>query len=87
MEWIYQSETLKPYQCLKRELNVRAINPQGPRILSIIHTRLRHQCSSLNADLMKINVVNDPRCNCNFPFEDVIHYFLNVHCTKMQEQT
>jgi hypothetical protein len=27
---------------------------EGPRKLSILHTRLRHQCSSLNADLSSI---------------------------------
>ena len=47
-----------------------------PRKLSILHTRLGHQCSSLNADLSKIHVINNFKCNCGASFEDVMHYFL-----------
>ena len=32
---------------------------EDPRKLSILHTRLRHQCSSLNADLSKIHIINN----------------------------
>jgi hypothetical protein len=49
---------------------------EGPRKLSILHTRLRHQCSSLNADLSKIHIINNFKCNCSATFEDAIHYFL-----------
>ena len=49
---------------------------EGPRKLSILHTRLRHQCSSLNADLSKIHIINNFKCNCGASFEDAIHYFL-----------
>ena len=50
----------------------------GSRKCNIIHTILRHQCSSLGADLFRIraNIVNDPRCPCGCPLEDVIHYLL-----------
>ena len=41
-----------------------------------MHTRLRHQCSSLKADLTKIHVVDDPKCSCSSPIEDAIHYLL-----------
>jgi hypothetical protein len=37
---------------------------EDPRKLSILHTRLRHQCSSLNADLSKIHIINNFKCNC-----------------------
>ena len=47
-----------------------------PKKLSILHTRLRHQCSSLNADLSKIHIINNLKCNCGASFEDAIHYFL-----------
>jgi hypothetical protein len=43
---------------------------------NIIHTRLRHQCSSLEADLFRTNIINDPSCPCGCPLEDVIHYLL-----------
>jgi hypothetical protein len=39
---------------------------------NIIHTRLRHQCSSLGADLFRANIINDLSC----PLEDAIHYLL-----------
>jgi hypothetical protein len=32
---------------------------EGSRKLSILHARLRHQCSSLNSDLYRINITND----------------------------
>jgi hypothetical protein len=32
---------------------------EGPRKLNILHTRRRHQCSSLNADLSKIHIINN----------------------------
>ena len=33
---------------------------EGSRTFYILHSRLRHQCSSLKADLTKIHVVDDP---------------------------
>ena len=36
----------------------------GCRILNIIHTRLRHRSSSLNADLFHVHLANDPGCIC-----------------------
>jgi hypothetical protein len=35
-----------------------------------------YQCSSLNADLSKIHIINNVKCNCGASFEDAIHYFL-----------
>jgi len=46
----------------------------GGRKCNIIHTRLRHQCSSLGADLFRANITNDPSCPFGFPLEDAIHY-------------
>ena len=48
----------------------------GSRKCNIIHTRLRHQCSSLEADLFRTNIINDPSCPCGCPLEDVIRYLL-----------
>ena len=48
---------------------------EGPRKLNILHTRLRYQCSSLNADLKRINVINDSKCTCGSPYEDAYHFF------------
>ena len=49
---------------------------EGPRKLNILHTRLRHQCSSPNADLSRIHIINNYKCNCGASFEDAIYYFL-----------
>jgi hypothetical protein len=48
----------------------------GSRKCNIIHTRLRHRCSSLGADLFGTNIINDPSCPCGYPLEDDIHYLL-----------
>jgi hypothetical protein len=43
-----------------------------------MHTRLRHQCSSLGADLFKANIIIDPSCPCRCPLEDAMHYLLQL---------
>ena len=48
----------------------------GSRKCNIIHTRLRHQCSSLGEDLFRANIVSDPSCAWGCPLEDAIHYLL-----------
>ena len=48
----------------------------GSRKCNIIHTRLRHQCSSLGADLFRANIISDPSCACGCLLEDAIHYLL-----------
>ena len=49
---------------------------EGSRKLSILHARLQHQCRSLNSDLYRINITNDPKCQCGAPFEDSTHYLM-----------
>ena len=49
---------------------------EGSRKLNILHTRLRHQCSSLKADLSRIQVINNYKCNCDASFKDAMHCFL-----------
>jgi hypothetical protein len=49
----------------------------GCKILNIIHTRLRYRSSSLNADLFRVHLANDPGCCiCGCAFEDTIHFIL-----------
>ena len=50
----------------------------GCRILNIIHTRLRHRSSSLNADLFRVHLANDPGCICGCAFEDAIHFIIRM---------
>jgi predicted Zn-ribbon and HTH transcriptional regulator len=53
-----------------------AIHNIGDRKTNIIHTKLRHRCSGLNADLYRVNLKNDPCCACGHLFEDAIHFSL-----------
>jgi hypothetical protein len=67
--------------CLKSRIKENTSKPpkyysEGSRKLNILHARLRHECSSLNADLFRINITNDPKCECGAPFEDSIHYLM-----------
>ena len=48
----------------------------GCRVLNVLHTRLRHRSSNLNADLFRVNLINDPGCVCGWVLEDAIHFFL-----------
>ena len=44
-----------------------------------MHTRIRHRCSSLKADLFRCNIVNDPACACGWVVEDAIHFLLECN--------
>ena len=46
------------------------------RLGQILHARLRMQCSTLNADLYRKNIVNSPSCQCG-GFENAQHLFLS----------
>ena len=41
---------------------------EGNWHLNIIHTRSRHQCSSLKADLFRVNIVSNTTCDCGHQF-------------------
>ncbi|OWF47171.1 RNA-directed DNA polymerase from transposon BS [Mizuhopecten yessoensis] len=47
----------------------------GDRKLNVIHTKLRHRCSSLNYDLFRVNLVETPSCICGHICENVYHFF------------
>ena len=59
----------------------------GMRKINIIHTRLRNTCSSLNADLHRVNIINDPSCSCGHPVEDAIHFFLECENHTIHRRT
>ena len=48
----------------------------GCRVLNVLHTRLRHRSSNLNADHFRVNLINDSGCVCGWVIEDAIHFFL-----------
>ena len=72
---------IQSFQCFKKCLSANTFHVPcyyliGNRKNNIIHTRLRHRCSSLGADLFRVNLKNDPSCPCGWPLEDAIHYFI-----------
>ena len=46
----------------------------GTRMVQILHTRIRLECSSLNAHLYRKNIVPEPTCQCG-GFESSYHFF------------
>ena len=62
--------SLSPQTCPQKYYN------NGQRQLNIIHARLRRECSSLNADLYKINLSDTYLCRCGSGVENAKHYFL-----------
>ena len=46
-------------------------------MFNVIHTRLRHRSSNLNADHFMVNLINDPGCVCGWVAVDAIHFFLD----------
>ena len=56
----------------------------GERRHNFILTRIRHRCSSLKADLFRVNIINNPSCSCGAPFESAEHYFFE--CELYNEQ-
>ena len=46
---------------------------------NILLTRLRNGCSSLNADLYRVNLTISPTCQCGHAHEDVFHYFFQCN--------
>jgi hypothetical protein len=80
---MFQNDILVPYivSDYKQTLRANLFKDSnyyllGSRKCNIIHTRLRHQCSSLGADLSRANITNNRKCLCGCPSEDVIHYLL-----------
>ena len=55
----------------------------GVRYLNIIQTRIRHNCSALKADLYRVNICDNPYCECGMN-EDAFHYFFI--CEKYENQ-
>ena len=47
----------------------------GDRYFTVLHARIRNNCSSLNNDLYVNHLRADPLCNCLNENEDANHYF------------
>ena len=67
--------------CFRSRIRKRAVRSteccgEGSRKLGMLHARLQHQCSSLNSDLYRINITDDPGYQSGAPCEDPIHYLM-----------
>ena len=60
------------------KLNIAHVPPffsMGNRYMSVLHARLRNNCSGLNSDLFRNHISNNPLCDlCNVA-EDAYHFF------------
>lgn len=57
----------------------------GERTLSILHGRLRNQCSNLHNDLFRNHLRDNPYCTCGLNIENAEHYFFKcVHYTNQR---
>ena len=56
----------------------------GNRKSSIIHARLRNNCSDLNSDLFQNHLTTSPVCSCGMEIENASHYFFK--CSKYHIQ-
>ena len=45
---------------------------------------MRHNCSSLNADLYRVNIIASPNCTCGPFIETAEHYFFECSFYTMQ---
>ena len=59
----------------------------GDRKSNILLTKLRNSCSSLNADLFRVNLTDSPSCRCGHHNEDVFHYLFHCPLYNDQRQT
>ena len=64
---------------LKSKIKLKTISPNswyylGDRKLSILHSRLRMKCSSLNVDLFNMRIIDCLKCQCGHDSESTLHY-------------
>lgn len=80
---IKQSETFTTLQLqLKQHLfgtGVPEYFLKGNRFLSVMHARIRNECSNLNGDLFKNYLRISKACSCGYEIEDADHYFFNCN--------
>ena len=48
---------------------------KGQRRFSVLHARIRNNCSDFNNDLFQNHLTNDPSCSCGNDNENALHYF------------
>ena len=78
------SNTLHSFKYqMKKSFAINSKEPSyyasGNRRLSVLHARIRNNCSNLNLDLFNNFLRPDPTCSCQVEPENAEHYFLRCH--------
>ena len=60
----------------KQPFRIHQFPSTKDRLYDIILTRIRHNCSNLNADLFLVNISANSNCRCGAVKENAHHYFL-----------
>ena len=60
-------------------LNVPKYYLAGDRKLSILHTRIKKNCSDLKFDLFSNGLSAHATCSCGYPIEDAEHYLFRCN--------
>ena len=60
----------------KNKMKTNRLFYYGDRKLSVLHARLRLNCSSLNCHLAKIGVKDSQMCPCGAPVENTFHFLM-----------
>ena len=56
----------------------------GGRYLSVMHARIRNNCSNLSHDLFNNHLIQNPLCSCNLEIENAEHFFFR--CPKYSNE-
>ena len=84
-DWNSLPTELKTCQSLSSFKRLLKRNNESPYILyatentrksGIIHSRLHNRCSMLNSELFRVNLRDDPSCQCGAPHENSKHFLL-----------
>ena len=68
--------------------SVPSIYSVGNRYLSVLHARIRNNCSDLNQDLFRNHLRDNPLCTCNsVDSENSEHYFFSCMLYNNQRAT
>ena len=85
------SQNINQFKCVIKSKNGNYRVPKhfliGYRKRNILLTRLRNGCSSLNADLYRVNLTISPTCQCGHAYEDVFHFFFQCNIYTNQRRT
>ena len=79
--------TFKKHIILKFNIaHAPPFSSMGNRYMSVVHARLRNNCSGHNSDLFRNHIRNNPLCDLWDVAEDVYHYFFQCRKYSVERQ-